>query len=158
MTEGTRKEGLQVAQLDRTKAPPGHTGCHSPGWNSDCLWCRLAIPGVASAADIAEGWEHYAATRPPPGMNVFHDGLEWFWRVAGSNIGRRYERASKAYAAAWAYYWRRAELVRRMKAITDPRFRLQAPVACRAGRERPRRGGGQGRRQATRSGAGAQQA
>jgi hypothetical protein len=137
MTEGTCKERLQVARLDRAKMPLGYVMGEAAG---GFVWHAGRENGkvyMTPDGALQSAWEHCEGENDPPGMwlgrSVSQDGSRETWsfgvgdesRPAQADLPTR----DSALATAWAHYWRRVELVRRMEALTHPRYRLQAPAA-----------------------------
>lgn len=144
MTEGTCNRGLQVARLDRNERPEGYiirptsfAYCFiDPTGNAHASSMDAHGHGWSRDTALERAWAHYEREHNPPGMWVESGGFAEddvvFWGVGherdvdNATASTSYEAAR---AAAWAHYWKRLELVRRMEALTDPRYRLQAPGA-----------------------------
>jgi hypothetical protein len=129
MTEGTGKKGLQVARLDRSKLRGYDLVEHArdiSGTPARFTWANgdaHGDPREARALAIADIWAHCEAENDPPGMDLLPRVIDYDAESEPAQAGR------PTRAEAWSMYWRRVDLVRRMEALSDPRYRLQAPAA-----------------------------
>lgn len=126
MTEGTCKDRLQVARLDRTQPPPGYRSWTYRG--AQVGGVLYESPDGEQIGPLAAAWAHYEREHDPPGMWSGFVGRLPELRMYTPRMGyglcelpsdgmeRLGHEAAKAAAraAAWPWYWRRAALSQRL--------------------------------------------